>query len=371
MNIPVLGTHRSGFADDALLHRLNAAGISFTRMVVASGWAVVTPALGAKVIGAGVDEENAFWTAPAIRPGSWNAGGQRTWIAPEMGDHSLYFRGGDWSPPATMDPGTYHSPVESSESRTAEAGLRRTVSGENADTQSYECRATLSSASGNIYTVSLGRTIGLRTLPPTGNGAHGVSIRVSQQIVNRDPVAAALGLGLWSIVQVPNRTDAVLIMASHGRYDGLYSHYFGELPSSAVEAVGENLIVRVEQGRRFKLGLPAGKSGNYVCSVRRSLTPGMHVVVIKRFQVARGGLYVDKPVSGSRNANGDAIQVYNGPESGDHGFSEIECHSPSTPLPPGGSLSFEVDIAVWKLPSGDLGAFLEQELSADLAKLEV
>ncbi|HUX20025.1 MAG TPA: hypothetical protein VMW69_02225, partial [Spirochaetia bacterium] len=90
--------------DEGLETRLRSAGVAYERMETNGGWAVVVPELGAKLLGAGIDSENAFWLPQALRPGHWLAGGQRTWIAPEMGSNSLYFHEGIWEPPASMDP---------------------------------------------------------------------------------------------------------------------------------------------------------------------------------------------------------------------------------------------------------------------------
>ena len=60
----------------------------------AGGWALVVPKLAARVLGAGLGERNAFWVSPALERCleglDWNAGGQRTWLAPELGPRGFF-----------------------------------------------------------------------------------------------------------------------------------------------------------------------------------------------------------------------------------------------------------------------------------------
>ncbi len=52
------------------------------------GWAILVPEMGAKVLAAGVDEENVFWVSDRLEKGAWCVGGQQTWLAPELEAHS-------------------------------------------------------------------------------------------------------------------------------------------------------------------------------------------------------------------------------------------------------------------------------------------
>jgi len=78
----------------------------------AGGWALVVPRLGARILGAGVDELNAFWVSPSLEGclegRDWNAGGQRTWLAPELWPLGFFGTGeSDWAVPPELDPGSY------------------------------------------------------------------------------------------------------------------------------------------------------------------------------------------------------------------------------------------------------------------------
>jgi hypothetical protein len=75
-------------------------------------WAVVVPRLGARILGAGVGDQNALWVSPfldaCLEGRDWNAGGQRTWLAPEAGPRGLFGRSEqEWKVPPPLDPGSY------------------------------------------------------------------------------------------------------------------------------------------------------------------------------------------------------------------------------------------------------------------------
>ena len=90
-----------------LVRLLRAKGVEHQLLETpAGGWALVVPALGARVLGAGLGERNAFWVSPALE--GWNAGGLRTWLAPELGPRGFFGREeGDWAVAPALDPGAY------------------------------------------------------------------------------------------------------------------------------------------------------------------------------------------------------------------------------------------------------------------------
>ena len=58
-----------------LLRLLDASGIGYETLTAGPCWMVVAPALAARIMGAGVGEENAFWVPPVISLRGWDAGG--------------------------------------------------------------------------------------------------------------------------------------------------------------------------------------------------------------------------------------------------------------------------------------------------------
>jgi hypothetical protein len=349
------------FDRSALLTVLDSAGIEYEHLTSLRGWAIVVPSLGAKVLGVGVDGENAFWVATPPVPGTWLTGGQRTWIAPEMGPESLYFRDGGWLPPPSMDPGHYQPIANGAEDsepddRSAESGHSRI----------YSCPLSLTTASGTRYTLELQRSIRILETPLTKTNWPASHLRIGQRLINRDRTDTVRGLGLWSILQLPNAAEGTAIIVTGNRPNFRTTGYFGTLPTEWTRRLGSNLVIWPRQGTRFKFGVAAKDSGTCLCGIRPAIESGYWMVILKRFAVDAGGLYVDKPDSSPRTTNGDAVQVYNSPEIGTAGFSEIECHSPSRPIEPGESLSHEVSISVLKVPDGAVAEVLCQEISPDL-----
>jgi hypothetical protein len=83
------------------------------------------------------------------------------------------------------------------------------------------------------------------------------------------------------------------------------------------------------------------------------------------FTVEPEGVYVDKPSCEGRDAegNGDAIQAYNSPETGEWAFAEIECHAPALRLEPGQAQAFDIDITVAESSDAGLAELLRREVS--------
>ncbi len=96
-----------------LVRLLEKSRIAFETIESGRSWMIVCPALGARIMGAGTGEENAFWVPPLLSIRGWadggNAGGQRTWIAPEGGP-SGFFNSPDgtrWNVLPDLDPAHY------------------------------------------------------------------------------------------------------------------------------------------------------------------------------------------------------------------------------------------------------------------------
>jgi len=182
----------------------------------AGGWALVVPRLGARILGAGVDELNAFWVSPSLEGclegRDWNAGGQRTWLAPELGPLGFFGTGeSDWAVPPELDPGSY---------RLLEAGR-----------SGARCRGLcrLRSADGTEYRLELERRVEIRDLPEPGPGVRCVVLGIRHSLHNAGDRPIHSRVGLWSILQVPCLPEGNLLLP-----DLPYRLYFGEMPPSWV-----------------------------------------------------------------------------------------------------------------------------------------
>jgi hypothetical protein len=278
----------------------------------AGGWALVVPRLAARVLGAGLGERNAFWVSPALERCleglDWNAGGQRTWIAPELGPRGFFGAGeSHWAAPAELDPGAYRL--------------------ESADLRCATCRGAcrLRAADGEEFRLEIERWLEIRDLPA------GVLLRLRHSLRNTGRVPIATRAGLWSIVQVPSLPEGTLLLP-----DDPYRTCFGELPSAWVLQKAGRLELRTAPGRRWKIGQrPSGPEA--VIAHQRPEAVGGAVRVAMRCPFSPEGLYLD---------GGDVLQAYNSPLSGEDAFSELECHAPAAHLAAGEQYGQELEIEV-------------------------
>lgn len=303
----------------------------------AGAWAVVVPRLGARILGAGVGPRNALWVNPSLgvclKGEDWNAGGQRTWLAPELGPHGLF--GGserEWRVPPALDPGDYRR------IGAGEAGLR------------YRCRLELHPACGSPLRLSIERALELEDLRDVPGGVRGLRIRFEHALINETTRRLEAEVGLWSILQAPALSEAgVLLDSSHWRL------CYGELPAEAIQNAGGRTLLRVPPGRRFKIGLPGGGPEAALAYTRPVGRSGRRLAVVLRTPAQPQGRYVDRPPDYS-GGPGDVLQVYNSPLAGSRAFCELECHAPAPVLAPGEGRGWPVEISIFEGP-------LEESLS--------
>lgn len=270
----------------------------------AGGWALVVPALAARVLGAGVGEGNAFWVSPALgqclRGQDWNAGGERTWLAPELGPRGFFGAAeGKWAVPPALDPGSY----------------RLLESGPSTARCRSECR--LRSADGAEYRLEIDRAIQL--LDPherVPGGALLLRIRHSLRNTGSHPIAAAVGL--WSILQAPCLPEGSLLLP-----EAPYRQRFGELPAGWVSHEQGRLVLRTAPACRWKIGQPPAGPEAVISHRRRE--PDGEVRITLRCPTPASGPFLD---------GGDALQAYNSALFGEEAFCELECHAPAATLAP-------------------------------------
>jgi hypothetical protein len=345
---------------DELLHALERDGIEHRLDISGNGWMVVAPALGARILGAGVGEENLLWTAPRFSTRGWpdggNVGGARTWIAPEGGPHGFLFSadGARWDVPRELDPGDYRpSP--------ADAGWI-----------AFRNTFTARSADGASYPVAITRSMRIEGLP-AGNApspAAEVRIRLRHEIENMGSTPLDRRMGLWCIVQVPSeKTGTILIPLSEGAPAGSVRPYFAELPPDVLRSSGRAVLLKALGGQKYKIGVPASAAAGSIAFVRPARydagAADRWTLVSLRFAVDPSGIYLDRPSYGpeAESTGGDAVQAYNDPGTGDLAFSEIEAHTPAVRLDPGERQLFRVDVTIATGPEHDVVEYLRRELA--------
>lgn len=357
---------RKALGRDGIAHEVVRAG---------DAWMLVAPSLAARVLGAGIGEENLLWTAGSFSPApqahfparGWaaggNAGGARTWIAPEGGPHGFFYPdGGDsWDVPPGIDPGSY----------TAVPG----APGWTCLRTSFTARAP----DGAAFPLLLTRCLRIEADP----GLPGLArIRIRQVLENAGTAPVDGRASPWCIVQVPSEAAGTIAMglrAGLGLGRESMAPYFGTGNAIRARASGAVLLVKAQGGSRWKLGIPAPAAAGTIAFARPSrLVPppvapsrlesrDAWTSVCLRFAVDPAGSYLEKSAYGpGEPAAGDAVQAYNDPGTADAAFSEIEAHAPAAPIPPGGKLEAEVEM---RIASGGIREILAGLAACGLAGL--
>ncbi len=305
-----------------LLRRLQAKAVEYSLLSTpAGGWALMVPRLAARVLGAGLGERNAFWVSPGLEAclegRDWNAGGQRTWLAPELGPRGFFgaTEGSSAVPPA-LDPGAYRLEEARPSGASCQGGCR------------------LTSADGTEYSLEIERRVELVDASGHAPG-QGILLRIRHCLRNAGPRPIASSVGLWSILQLPCLPEGNLFLP-----DAPYRQRFGELPAGWVSRRQDLLALRTAPACRWKVGQPPS-GPEAAISHRRPAASGpdgqgeVHVIV--RCAVSPAGLYAD---------GGDVLQAYNSPFSGSQAFCELECHAPAATLEPGQADGQDVEIEI-------------------------
>jgi len=313
---------------------LARAGLDCEEIAAGDAWLIVVPALAARILGAGAGEENALWVDPRLGA---NPGGQRTWIAPELGPTGFF--GADeagWRIPPELDPGSY-APVPA---ELDDDGWR-----------AWRTRLDARAADGTVYPIAITRAVRLVAAPGARSGP---SLRAEfvHTLENCGTEVVDRRIGLWCIAQVPSSEPGSVEIASAPGRAGTVRSYFTPPPAGVVETDGSAVRIRVHGGTRWKLGLPAASSAGAVSFTGPSRVGPGSVRVTLEFPVDPRGAYLDAPPAGSaspregRGAGGDAVQVYNDTGVGALAFSEIEAHAPAIRLAPGERQSFGIVMRV-------------------------
>jgi hypothetical protein len=294
--------------------------------------------------------------APGIARGPWgaggNAGGERTWIAPETGPRG-FFAGTDvsrWRVPAELDPGNYAEVPDSEEWR------------------SWRTELTAHAADGASFPIAITRSVRIGQRQPR-DPAGVLRLELRTTLHNVGPAAIDRRLGLWNIVQVPSALPGTILipLASNGKAAALRP-YFVDLPRGVLRADKDILYLKAHGGARYKVGLPAASCAGCIAHLRPSRAGSEERFVCLRFTVDAAETYLDKPKHDPRSEaeNGDPLQAYNDPGREECAFSEIEAHAPTVRLAPAESQSFLMEMFLATAPAAGMTELAEMLLSRPL-----
>ena len=336
-----------------LVRLLDASGVPFETVTSGRCWMIVAPALAARIMGAGVGEENAFWVPPVISTKGWeaggNVGGQRTWIAPEGGPSGFFFSsdGTRWSVPAELDPGSWRAAP-------AAAGWKK-----------YHAAFTARSADRTSRKITLDREMSIEEAATDPGSVLRIHFR--HTLVNAGSTPLAHRIGLWSLIQLPCEQEGVIFATGSPKP----RPYFGTLPRVTTAEGDPTLRFRVKGGTRYKAGMSPVDFAGTIGFVRHARAPeggtAPLTLTAMRFRVDPAGTYVDKAshVLPGAPPNGDAAQIYCDAGTGDLAFCEIEAHAPAPSLAPGESQGQDIAITIARIEERDLPGFMAGELGIE------
>ncbi|NLI45507.1 MAG: hypothetical protein GX414_00185 [Acidobacteria bacterium] len=311
-----------------LTDALTRQGLSPIRLTTERGHAVVVPELGGRVLSVVLDGVECLWQDPRVpadyRAPGWNAGGQRTWVAPEHAPHSLFYRSAEWACPPELDPGVFSVAGRSgSDSVRLESRFR----------MSPEGRATMFALVRRIRVAAAG---------------DGFRLRVAQRVTASAAGTPARPYGAWAILQVPVPGLAVVTLRRRTGAAPVFRDDFFEPLPDAWHARGNGWAVfRLTGDRQFKVGLradvlPARSRVDYFHPLG---VAGRWLRISQRTTVARGACYADVP-GGHPSPSGDAVQFYNHRAAPPLTYGEVEAHGPAggTGCPSNLSVSYDFNL---------------------------
>lgn len=290
------------------------------------GKAVVVPELGGRIISVVVDGRECLWRDPRLAENlqglGWNTGGQRTWIAPEHSDLSLYFdTHGQWRCPAGMDPGAYGL-------------LERGQSGvvHLTNTFSYPFRQTpVGFHVGRWVSLPDHRIIAAGISPRTGRHEEGLILRVDQAVRYYGWNKGSLCIGAWAILQLPAPGVAIILTNPEVTdvprfHDDFFNPILGEWV-----ILGKGLAAfRLTGTSQYKLGFSARLFPimAFVEYLHRDPASGFWLLVRQTIVVPPNARYMESP-GVIPSAAGDAVQFYSHFSADAFTYVEIEGHGPA------------------------------------------
>ena len=304
---------------DQIDHAIQATGHQTHRLVAGDGQLLVTEH-GARILACqlpGVDG-NLFWHSPAMQnPDSADhpAGGDRLWIAPEVGwywpsiEKAREDPGKYAATPPQIDPGEYLTDSASPVHAQLSTRLKLT---DVRDGKSIELAVSRQV-----------RAVG----PPHGlpDALTCAGFAITNVLLCRGGDDGAIA-GAWDILQVP--PVGTLICPTTTPIDTPRSYYdpFGD---RHVVCDQQSVRFLVDGKRKIKMGLLAEHTTGRMAYHRR-LDADRSSLIVRLFAPMPGEPYADLPIheDQTKRTGGDCLQAYND-DGNAGGFGEMEYHDPA------------------------------------------
>ena len=314
--------------EEQLRGSLRAAGKSCEVLVTSDGSRLLLLPHGARVLGlfAPNRDENFYWTNPALssseqsdffRAEGWhNSGGDRTWVAPEIGLHFPDFPDlSSYKVPSEVDPAAYDTERSGGSMQLSTLVAVRLFRSHQAN----EVRITRSwgaAANPLRYEEIWGQMADVEYA--------GYTQKTSLQLLDRN-VWGAGPIGAWNLLQLPHGGTAFLPL--HGAVSPTV--YFGSILPDDIEIKDDAIRYKMRSAGIQKIGIRAANStgrAGYIYSSERS-----SVLVIRNVFINPSAEYIDVPWTdtGELGVRGDAFQICNVNTSEVGTFSELEYHAPA------------------------------------------
>jgi hypothetical protein len=326
-----------------IVARLEENDLPFGELALQNGVTIIVSKHGGRIFGPFLSKqsESIFWANDVfagpdtfkvfLDSGSWNIGGDRMWIAPEIQYH-VPDRDDFWGSvywPAQVDPGTY--------------ALEQPEPGQWRLSQDMMLQAyNLASGKKELY---LERTIRqvedpLRTVTGYRDLVDGVLFAGYEQVVTlseakRDDIVSEA----WSLIQL--NPGGVLVIPASPRVE--YTDYYEPVDESLQTIFSNHVRLQITGERQYKVGYKAahvlGRLAYY-----NHLDDSRAYLIVRNFFNNPSAPYSEEP-DHTLGCRGHSIHVYND-DGNAGGFGELECNAPTIGGETGRSSSTD-ELVLW------------------------
>jgi len=311
---------------NALTLQLQQLGHNHATLTSENGGRLVILEKGARALEMITDEENdsAFWRDPGslCSEESWNLGGDRTWLSPEL--EFFIDSSGSYQVPAQLDPGDW----KLTKTSTSQAITKMTCD-------------LLHSSSSKKITIELEKRFTLLPNPLSMNSSSllldssslsymGYEVRTNMNLTPADQKSKTVDVtsmtegvcNLWSIMQVP--PGGSILAPTYGYVRPLTM--FSQTEDIEMKLHPNGLQLPCKGKKSFKLSIDSLSSTGRFGYIRH-INEKKSSLIVRQFSVNPSGIYPDYPPN-QKDYQGSCMQFYFDGDQLGH-FAELEYHSPA------------------------------------------